>query len=346
MTRTAKPILDVLAGNRRATPPVWLMRQAGRYLPEYRKLRARAETFLDLCHTPELAAEATLQPLRRFRLDAAIVFSDILVIPHALGRAVGFEEGRGPVLEKLTGAGDVQALRRAGMTGRLEAVYRTIALARGRLDAETALIGFAGAPWTIASYMIEGGASRDHLASRRFAYEAPEAFDALIAVLTDAVVDHLVAQIRAGAEVVQVFDSWAGVLPPGARERYSLAPIRRIAERVRAAAPAAPVIVFPRGVGAAYADYAAIEAVAGISIDTRVDPLWAARVLQPDAAVQGNLDPAALLAGGARMEEEAAGIRAALGGGPHIFNLGHGVLPATPPEHVSRLIEAIGGGRR
>ncbi len=322
------------------------MRQAGRYLPEYRELRVRAKTFLDLCYTPELAAEATLQPIRRFDLDAAIIFSDILVIPHALGRALAFEEGHGPVLEKLSDARDVRELQRTGMTERLAAVYRAIAAVRSDLSDAIALIGFAGAPWTIASYMIEGGTSRDHVAARRFAYEAPEPFDALIGILTDAVAEHLIEQVRAGAEIVQIFDSWAGVLPAMLRKRYSLEPIRRIAEAVCAAVPEVPVIVFPRGVGAASADYAALEAVAAVSIDASVDPAWAARTLQPAAVVQGNLDPVALLAGGAGMAAEAAGICAALGNGAHIFNLGHGVLPGTPPEHVGRLIEAVKGSGR
>ncbi len=322
------------------------MRQAGRYLPEYRDLRARAKTFLGLCYNPELAAEATLQPIRRFDLDAAIVFSDILVIPHALGRALDFEDGRGPVLEPLSDSRDIAALRRQDMAKRLAPVYRAIGEAYSELPDAVAMIGFAGAPWTIASYMIEGGTSREHLVARRFAYEAASSFETLMDILTDAAVEHLIAQIQAGAEIVQVFDSWAGSLPAEGRMRYSLEPIRRIAESVRAAAPDVPVIVFPRGVGAGYAEYAGIEAVAAVSIDTSVDPSWAARCLQPTAVVQGNLDPAALAVGGGPMEAATAGICAALSGGPHIFNLGHGVLPETPPEHVGLLVETVKEGRR
>ena len=343
MTQMAKPLLDVLAGQRGDRPPVWLMRQAGRYLPEYRELRGRAGTFLDLCYDPDFAVEATLQPIRRYDLDAAIIFSDILVIPHALGRALSFEEGHGPVLEPLTSPAEVEALASEGVADRLDAVYRALAKVREVLPETVTLIGFAGAPWTIASYMIEGGTSRDHLAIRRFAYEAPAVFDALIETLTRAVTEHLVEQIRAGAEAVQIFDTWAGILPPAGLRRYSLEPIRRIAEGVRAAAPEIPVIAFPRGVGAAYAEFAAIEAIAAISIDTGVDPVWAARAIQPGAAVQGNLDPAALIAGGTAMEQGIAGICAALEDGPHVFNLGHGVMPMTPPDHVARLIEIVKG---
>lgn len=346
MTHTAKPLLDALMGKRQSSPPVWLMRQAGRYLPEYRELRGRAGTFLDLCYDSDFATEATLQPIRRYDLDAAIIFSDILVIPHALGRSLDFEEGRGPVLEPLTSPAEVKALTREGMTDRLDPVYQALAKVRKDLPEAVALIGFAGAPWTIASYMIEGGTSRDHLAIRRFAYEEPVVFDALIEILISAITEHLIEQIRAGAEAVQIFDTWAGILPPAGLRRYSLEPIRRIAEAVRAAAPEAPVLAFPRGVGAAYVEFAALKAIAGLSIDTAVDPVWAAQAIQPDATVQGNLDPVALIAGGKAMDDSIAGICGALKNGPHIFNLGHGVMPMTPPEHVARLIEVVKGAGR
>jgi len=344
MTQTCKPLLDVLAGNRRATPPIWLMRQAGRYLPEYRALRADAGSFLDLCYNPDFAVEATLQPIKRFDLDAAIIFSDILVIPQALGRELYFEEGRGPVLTPLTRSSEVAALDRNGMTDRLAPIYQAISKVRSILPAPVSLIGFAGAPWTIASYMIEGGTSRDHLALRRFTYEEPVVFDRLIEELSEAITEHLLAQIKAGAEVVQIFDTWAGILPPAGLDRYSLRPIGTIAQAVRSAAPDVPVIAFPRAVGSAYAAYAAIDAIAAVSIDTGADPRWAAETLQSMAAVQGNLDPAARIVGGTTMDRAATAICAALKDGPHILNLGHGVLPPTPPDHVARLIEVVRAG--
>lgn len=342
----SKPLLAALAGERHRPAPVWLMRQAGRYLPEYRALRARTGGFLDLCYHPRRAAEASLQPVRRFDLDAAIVFSDILVVPHALGRRVAFEEGAGPALDPLGGGVEIDALDLDGAARRLEPVYEAISRLRAGLPDRAAAIGFAGAPWTLACYVIDGGASREQLAARLFARRRREDFARLIETLTKAVIRHLAAQAEAGAEVVQIFDSWAGVLAPGERRAYSLRPIRRIAEALRETAPGVPVIVFPRGVGAAVADYAALEAVAAVSIDTTVDPGWAAQELQPLAAVQGNLDPVLLAAGGPGLEEEAARIADALGGGAHVFNLGHGVLPETPPGHVARLVAAVRGARQ
>ena len=319
------------------------MRQAGRHLPEYRSLRRRAASFLDFCYTPELAIEATLQPIRRYGLDAAIVFSDILVIPDALGQKVWFEEGRGPRLEPVLAAADVRRLDPSGLAGRLTPVYRAVAGACEDLPAGVAMIGFAGAPWTIATYMIEGGTSRNHERVRMLAYAAPDVVDRLIAILVPAVAEHLIAQIRAGAEAVQIFDSWAASLPATLRARYSLRPIAEIAARVGEACPGVPVIAFPRGVGAAYAEYAALPGIAAVSIDQSVDPRWAAEAVQPQAAVQGNLDPLVLAAGGRAMEEATDGILSALGGGPFVFNLGHGVVPETPPEHVTRLIARVKG---
>ena len=343
MPSSAKPLLAALSGAALETPPIWLMRQAGRHLPEYRSLRTRASSFLDFCYRPDLAVEATLQPIRRYGMDAAIVFSDILVIPDALGRDVRFEEGRGPRLEPLSGAEDIAGLRRDGVGDRLRPVYETIAGVRDSLDAGTALIGFAGAPWTIATYMIEGGTSRNHERARGLAYAEPDTLDRLVEILTAAVADHLVAQLRAGAEAVQIFDSWAGSLPATLRARYSLRPIGEIASRIRRECPGAPVIAFPRGVGAAYADYAALPDIAAVSVDQAVDPGWAARAVQPAAAVQGNLDPLVLAAGGRALDEAVDGILSALGGGPFVFNLGHGVVPGTPPEHVARLVARVRG---
>lgn len=343
---SAQPLLAVLSGIPAAVPPIWLMRQAGRYLPEYRALRKRAGSFLDFCYTPALAVEATLQPIRRFELDAAIVFSDILVIPDALGRKVRFEEGIGPRLDPVSTAEEVARLRETGLTGRLEPVYETLDRVREGLPDGVTPIGFAGAPWTIATYMIEGGTSRAHERIRKLAYDAPDLLDRLIGILTRAVAEHLIAQIRAGAGTVQIFDSWAGALPATHRERYSLRPIAGIAETVRAACPGVPVIAFPRGVGTAYADYAAIPEISGVSIDQGVDAGWAAAALQGSAAVQGNLDPLVLAAGGRAMEEAVDGILSALAGGPFVFNLGHGVVPETPPEHVAALIARVKGGGR
>lgn len=343
MPPSAKPLIDALSGIPTDVPPIWLMRQAGRYLPEYRALRSRANSFLEFCYTPELAIEASLQPLHRFQLDAAIVFSDILVVPDALGQKVWFEEGRGPRLNPLSTAEDIAGLQRDGLCSRLAPVYDAVAGVREGLADHVALIGFAGAPWTIATYMIEGGTSRDHERIRTLAYDAPDLLDRLIAILTSAATEHLIAQVRAGAEVVQLFDSWAGALPATLRERYSLRPMTQIATDVRAACPEVPVIAFPRGVGSAYAEYAAVSAFSGVSIDQTVDVRWAAAALQGRTAVQGNLDPLVLAAGGAEMDDAVDEIVSTLGGGPFVFNLGHGVVPNTPPEHVAALIARVKG---
>ena len=339
----SKPLIDALSGVTSDVPPIWLMRQAGRYLPEYRALRKRANSFLEFCYTPELAIEASLQPIRRFPLDAAIVFSDILVIPDALGQMVWFEEGKGPRLEPLFTMREIGRLRETGLSTRLAPVYEAIAGVREGLPEHIALIGFAGAPWTIATYMIEGGTSRAHERIRALAYDSPALLDRLTGILTDAVTEHLIAQARAGAEVVQLFDSWAGALPATLRERYSLRPMAEIATHVRAACPEVPVIAFPRGVGAAYADYAAVPAFSGVSVDQAVDVRWAAAELQGSTAVQGNLDPLVLAAGGAALEDAVDEILATLGRAPFVFNLGHGVVPETPPEHVAALVARVKG---
>lgn len=324
-----KPLLKALAGETVRPAPFWLMRQAGRYLPEYRKLRATAGSFLDLCFSPPLAAEITLQPVRRFGTDAAILFSDILTIPFALGQQVQFVEGRGPVLGPL----DPAALHPVG--NRLDAVYETVGLVREGLPEETALIGFAGAPWTVAAYMIEGGSSRDWLQARRMALGEPGRFAELIDLLVEATVDHLAAQADAGAEALQLFDSWAGLLPPAGIRRWCLEPARRIAAALRERHPAVPLILFPRGAGVLAAEFAGTGDCIGL--DTTADPAWAAGAVQGQAAVQGNLDPMLLVIGGGAMERAAREILSALRHGPHIFNLGHGVLPVTPPEHVAAL---------
>ena len=324
-----KPLLKALAGETVRPAPFWLMRQAGRYLPEYRKLRSSAGSFLDLCFSPALAAEATLQPVRRFGTDAAILFSDILTIPQALGQEVRFVEGAGPVLGPL----DTDVLQSVG--GRLDAVYEAIRLTRAGLPEETALIGFAGAPWTVAAYMVEGGSSRDWLQVRRQAFAESEGFAELIDLLVEATADHLSAQVEAGAEALQLFDSWAGLLPPAGIRRWCLEPARRIAAALGERHPSVPLILFPRGAGTLAAEFAAIGA--GVGLDTTADPAWAAGAVQGQAAVQGNLDPMLLVTGGDAMERAAREILSALRHGPHIFNLGHGVLPITPPEHVAAL---------
>jgi uroporphyrinogen decarboxylase len=317
------------------------MRQAGRYLPEYRETRRQAGSFLDLCYTPKLAAEVTLQPIRRYAFDASIMFSDILVVPHALGRKLWFEEGSGPRLEPLAAASDVPELDEAALHDRLTPVYETLDRLTQALPDETALIGFAGAPWTLATYMIEGGSSKDFLATKRWAYGDPESFGRLIDVLVESVSSYLTRQVQAGAEALQLFDSWAGNLAADEQRRWSLNPLARIVDRVKSEHPNIPLLVFPRLAGVNYKDFAAETGADGLSLDSGVPLEWAARELQPLVTVQGNLDPALLVAGGAALDEGVARIRSRLEGGPHIFNLGHGVAPQTPPEHVARLVEQV-----
>ncbi len=317
------------------------MRQAGRYLPEYRAVRATTKSFLDFCYTPEKAVEVTLQPIRRFDLDAAIIFSDILVIPHALGQKVWFEEGEGPRLEALTDPAQFGQLSRARLTDFLTPVYRAIREARAALAKDKALLGFAGAPFTLACYMIEGGGSRDFAKVKQWAYEHPDSFGLLIDLLVESVVDHLVNQIEAGADAVQLFDSWAGVLPEEQLFGWSLEPMVRIAHGVKARHPKVPIIAFPRAVGPAALMYRRTDAFAALSIDTGIGAHWAAQELQPHICVQGNLDPIMLVTGGVAMEREATRILDKLGRGPFIFNLGHGVVPQTPPDHVARLVEIV-----
>ncbi len=317
------------------------MRQAGRYLPEYRELRKKAGSFLDLCYTPDFAVEVTLQPLRRFPLDAAIIFSDILVIPHAMGQEVGFVEGKGPVLSPIRSEEELDALSSDGFTEHMDPVYRALRGVREELADDVALIGFAGAPWTIATYMIEGGSSRDYPNAKKWAITQPESFGRLISILENRIADHLIAQIEAGAQLLQIFDSWAGALPARFLTRYSVSPIARIASRVKAAAPDVPIIAFPRLSGPAYREFAALDSIDGISIDQSISPDWIRQEIQQLKTVQGNLDPAFLVAGDDGMERAARDILASLAKGPFIFNLGHGVVPQTPPEHVARLCEIV-----
>jgi len=336
-----KKLLDVLAGQVHDRPPVWLMRQAGRYLPEYRALRARANGFLELCLTPAWAAEVTLQPIRRFAMDGAILFSDILMVPHGLGQAVAFREGEGPVLERLEEAADVRRLEPGRLRERTAPVFETVRRVRAELPEDVTLIGFAGSPWTVASYMIEGGSSRDFARAKRWLYSDEPGFDALIALLVEATVDYLGQQIEAGAEAIQLFDSWAGALASPAIARWVTAPNAAIVTRLRAAHPRVPVILFPRGAGPSYRAIAQAVAPDGIGLDTGVPVEWARAELPAGCALQGNLDPLALVAGGAALAREVRRIRDGLGGRPFIFNLGHGVLPETPPEHVAELVRLV-----
>jgi uroporphyrinogen decarboxylase len=334
-----KLLLRALAGESLVRPPWWLMRQAGRYLPEYRALRARAGSFVEFCLSPRLAAEATLQPVRRFGMDAAILFADILLISQALGQKLEFGE-EGPVLEPLDEGAGIARLDLAGIAA-LDPVYETVRLCRAELPSHAALIGFAGAPWTVATYMVEGGTSRDFRRVRSWAYRDPGGFAALIELLTEATTAYLSGQIASGVEAVQLFDSWAGVLPESEFTRWVLAPTRRIVTALKQRFPAIAVIGYPRGAGVLYERYAAETGVDAVGIDTVVPLAFARDRLQPRLAVQGNLDPIALLVGGAALEQAVAAIRSALGAGSFVFNLGHGVLPQTPPENVGLLARLL-----
>jgi len=323
-------------------PPVWLMRQAGRYLPEYRKIRSGAKNFLDLCYRPDLAAEVTIQPLRRFDLDAAIIFSDILVIPDAAGCSVDFVEGRGPVLSTVRDGKEIDALDFENVVEHLQPVYEAIGQVRSVLVPEKALLGFCGAPWTVASYMVEGGSSREFSTIRKWAIEAPETLQLLFDGLERALTDHLIAQIEAGADAVQIFDSWAGILAETEFDRWSLGPITRICQAVKAAHPETPIIAFPRLAGVRYQKFVDIAAIDAVSLDQTVPCAWVAKNLQDKIAVQGNLDPVFLLAGGDQMDREIKRIMELLGANPgFVFNLGHGVIKETPPAHVERLCRLV-----
>ena len=338
-----KPLLATVLGERQEQPPIWIMRQAGRYLPEYRELRAKSNGFLDLCYTPELAAEVTLQPLRRFPLDAAILFSDILVIPDALGQSVRFEAGEGPVLEPVT-AETIGQLQPERALEHLAPVFETLRRVRAGLAPDKTLIGFCGSPWTVATYMIGGRGSPDQAAARLFALRHPEAFAALMDVLVQTSIDYLVAQFAAGADVVQLFESWALNLDDEAFGRQVIDPNRRIVEGVRAQVPNAPIIGFPRGAAGNIAAYVAATGVNAVGLDYATPLEFAAKHVPGGFTVQGNLDPLRLVAGGTQMEDRARQIIAAFADRPHIFNLGHGIVPETPIAHVERLVELVRNG--
>ena len=345
MTSSAvgKKLLRVLEGKRETIPPVWLMRQAGRYLPEYRSVREKAGGFLDLCFNPELAAEVTLQPIRRFGFDAAILFSDILIVPLALGRKVEFLAGEGPKLEPLGDAAGLATLRESADEDVLAPVYETVRRVKGALDQRTTLIGFCGAPWTVATYMVAGMATSDQAPARVLAYRDPKAFEQLIDRLADASINYLVGQLKAGAEVVQIFDTWSGVLGPEQFERWCIAPTQKIVAGVRRQIPGAKIIGFPRGAGAMALPYVEMTAVSAIGIDWAFERSIARDALQPRVPVQGNVDPMALLAGGAALDHEVDDVMKELGDGPLIFNLGHGILPETPIANVERMLKRVRG---
>ncbi|MBT6093711.1 MAG: uroporphyrinogen decarboxylase [Rhodospirillaceae bacterium] len=336
-----KRILQALKREAVDRPPFWLMRQAGRYLPEYREIRATAENFLDFCYTPEKALEVTLQPLRRYQMDAAILFSDILVIPDALGQSVAFRQGEGPVLEAITDDVGLDRLSLETFEAALEPVFEAIRRISAVLDDETALIGFAGAPWTVALYMIEGRGGTEGTNIRTWAATRAESFQRLMDILVEATTRYLVRQVSEGAEVLQLFDSWAGLLPEDQFQRWIIEPNRRIVEGVKAIHPDVPIIGFPRNAGVMYRAFADQTGVDGIGIDHTVPVSWAAKELQPICTVQGNLDNHLLLAGGEAMERAVQNILEVLSDGPFIFNLGHGVLPPTSPDHVGRVAEMI-----
>jgi uroporphyrinogen decarboxylase len=336
-------LLRTLRGENAAERPVWLMRQAGRYLPEYRALRAEKGGFLELVYDAEAAAEITLQPIRRFGFDGAILFSDILIVPHAMGQDLAFLAGEGPQLSPPLVDGILEGLH--GAPERLEAIYRTVARVRAGLGPDRTLLGFAGAPWTVATYMVAGEGSRDQHAARRLAYRDPGAFQALIDAIAAVTVEYLAGQASAGAEAVQLFDSWAGSLAPAEFERWVVAPTARIVAALRQRVPGLPVIGFAKGAGAKLPAYARETGVDAVGLDETVDPVWANKALPAGLPVQGNLDPLLIEAGGAELETRALEVLDAFAGRPHVFNLGHGIGQHTPVEHVGQLLGVVRGWR-
>ena len=345
MSEPTKPLLRALAGEAVWPPPMWLMRQAGRYLPEYRAVRAGVPDFIALCTSPDLAAEVTLQPIRRYGFDAAILFSDILILPWALGHGLEFKEGEGPVLPKLRDAAGLAALDPARVSEKVAPVMETVRRVRAGLAREgfgqTALIGFAGAPFTVACYMVEGGGSRDFAATRAMAYADPGLFNRLMDVLTEATIVYLSAQVEAGAEALMLFDSWAGVLSPSLFHRHVIAPTRTIISALKNKFPNVPVIGFPRLAGMLLGDYAGATGANAVGMDTATDPTLAATMVPRGVALQGNLDPMSLVAGGPALRGEARKILDAMKGRPFIFNLGHGIVSQTPTDHVAALVEQV-----
>lgn len=338
-------VVDVLQGETVFPPPIWMMRQAGRYLPEYREVRRRAGSFLDLCYSPDLAVEVTLQPIRRFGFDAAILFSDILVVPHALGRDLTFQEGSGPQMTPIA-AEEIPALACDRAADALQPVIEAVRMLRRKLPDPTTLLGFCGAPWTVATYMIAGRGTSDQAPARLFLFRNPDRMDLLLDMLADVSADYLIRQIDAGADAVQIFDSWSGVLDETSFMRCCVRPVARMVKRIREQHPNTPIIGFPKGAGALYASYRQQTGVTALGLDWSV-PLSQAQALQGDGPVQGNLDPLRLVAGGQALDEGIDAILSRLGPGPLIFNLGHGITPDTPISHVERMVERVrdGGSR-
>jgi uroporphyrinogen decarboxylase len=339
-----KLLLRALKGETLPVPPVWMMRQAGRYLPEYRATRAEAGDFLSLCYNSELAAEVTLQPIRRYGFDAAILFADILLVPQALGADLWFETGEGPRLSTVTSEADFARLKPAdAIHDHLAPVYETVRLLSRALPRETTLIGFAGAPWTVATYMIAGRGTPDQGPAHALKDANRAVFEALIDRLTEATIAYLLKQVEAGAEVVKVFDSWAGSLKGADFDRYALDPAKKIIAALKAAHPDLPVIAFPREAGPRYEGFARATGADCVALDTSVDAAWAAAHVQKDGCVQGNLDPSLLVSGGQKLADETRRVVEAFSGGPHIFNLGHGITPDADPAHVDVMLRAIRG---
>ena len=337
-----KPLLAVLRGERRDPPPMWLMRQAGRYLPEYRALRAEKGGFLDMAYDPETAAEITLQPLRRFPFDGAILFSDILIVPHAIGQELSFVAGEGPRLAPPLSEASLDGLQ--PVMERLAPIWATVARVRAALAPETTFLGFAGSPWTVATYMVAGQGSREQAEARSLAYRDPGKMSAIVERIEAITVDYLSGQVEAGVDAIQLFDSWSGSLAPAEFERWVIAPTARIVDAFRKRYPATPVIGFPKGAGGKLRAYAAETRVDAIGLDETVDPAWASRELPSGLPVQGNLDPLALIAGGSALESAVRRIVDALGDRPHVFNLGHGIQQTTPIAHVEQLVALVKGG--
>jgi len=339
-SETNKPFLRALAGETVAPPPIWLMRQAGRYLPEYREIRATQPDFIAFCLNPEAAAEVTLQPIRRYGFDAAIVFSDILVIPYGLGQKVWFEKGEGPKLDPIA-LSEIGQLSRDRSREVLQPVGETLSRVKAELPNEVSLIGFCGAPWTVATYMIDGSGSKDRFNPRHLAWSDPEGFDALMDLLADASADYLIDQVSAGADAVKIFDSWADSLPDPLFDRVVIRPTKRIVDRVRAAGVKVPIIGFPRGAGPQGVRYAAQTGVTALALDHGMDTGWASANLPKSLPVQGQLDPSVLRAGGQALDDEIDRLLSAWAGRPYVFNLGHGINLETPPDHVSQLVERV-----
>lgn len=343
MSGTQKRILQVLDGKTLSPPPIWLMRQAGRYLPEYKATRAAAGSFLDLCYSPKHATEVTLQPIRRYGFDAAILFSDILVIPDGLKRNVRFTEGHGPEMDPIDADG-IRGLSTDGVIEHLGPVFEAVRSIRRALPEDTTLLGFCGAPWTVATYMIAGHGTPDQAPARLFAYRNPDVFRALLAILADVSAEYLVRQIDAGADAVQIFDSWAGVLGEKEFEDFAVAPVARMIASVKSQRPQAKIIAFAKGAGYMLKDYRRKTGADAIGLDWSV-PLTFAKELQSEGPVQGNLDPMRVVAGGRALEEGVDAILDTLGNGPLIFNLGHGITPQADPDHVTALLARVRGHR-